>query len=77
LKRVCAAILSTLSVFSLRAEPISVEAIAVVDGDTIDVGPHRYRLVGFDTPEIQTRRRQVSPDEKALAIIAKERFTEL
>ena len=53
------------------------DAIAVVDGDTIDVGPYRYRMVGFDTPEIQTQRRKVSADEKALAIIANERFAEL
>jgi hypothetical protein len=53
----CAVILSTLSVFSLQTEPIGVESIAVVDGDSINVGPQRYRLVGFDTPEIQTRRR--------------------
>lgn len=33
------------------AEPISRNAIRVVDGDTIDVGRTRYRLVGFDTPE--------------------------
>lgn len=72
---VCVAIL--LSVLSLRAEPISVEAITVVDGDTIDVGPDRYRMVGYDTPEIRTPRRKVSADEKALAIIAKERFAEL
>lgn len=25
--------------------------IRVIDGDTIDVGGERYRLVGFDTPE--------------------------
>ncbi|MBI5263855.1 MAG: thermonuclease family protein [Bradyrhizobium sp.] len=52
-------------------------AIVVVDGDTIDVGAHRYRLVGFDTPEIQTQRRQVSPDERSLAALAKQRFVEL
>jgi len=66
-----------LSGVSLRAEPLSVDAVAVVDGDTIDVGPHRYRLVGFDTPEINTPRRMVYADEKALATIAKERFIEL
>jgi len=61
----------------LEAERISVGAITLVDGDTIDVGPYRYRLVGFDTPEVNTQRRKVSADEKALAIIAKERFAEL
>jgi endonuclease YncB( thermonuclease family) len=66
-----------LSVLSLRAEPVSVDAIAVVDGDTIDVGPTRYRMIGYHTPEIKTPRRKVSADEKALATIAKERFIEL
>ncbi|UGY16771.1 thermonuclease family protein [Bradyrhizobium septentrionale] len=61
----------------LCAEPIQVQAIAVVDGDTIGVGPNRYRLVGYDTPEIKTPRRKVFADEKALATIAKERFIEL
>jgi hypothetical protein len=57
--------------------PIDADAITVVDGDTIDVGPDRYRMVGYDTPEIKTPRREVSADERALAAIAKERFTEL
>ena len=73
----CAVVLSALSGGSLQAEPISAESIAVVDGDTIDVGPYRYRMVGYDTPEIKTQRRKVSADEKALAIITKERFAEL
>lgn len=58
-------------------EPISASQIAVVDGDTIDAHGHRYRLVGYDTPEITTRRRKVGPEEQAVAAIAKERFTEL
>lgn len=62
---------------SVQAGPISVDAITVVDGDTIDIGPHRYRMVGYDTPEVKTPRRKVTPDERALAIIAKERFEEL
>lgn len=61
----------------VHAEPISAKAIAVVDGDTIDAGPHRYRLVGFDTPEISTPRRNVPADERALASLAKERLGEL
>jgi endonuclease YncB( thermonuclease family) len=74
---VCTALLWILSAFALHAEPINADAIAVVDGDTIDVGPDRYRLVGFDTPEIKTPRRKVSADERALATIASERLTEL
>jgi endonuclease YncB( thermonuclease family) len=61
----------------LRAEPINVGAITVVDGDTIDVGAQRYRMVGYDTPEISTPRRSVSDDEKAVATLARERFIEL
>lgn len=30
------------------------ERIAVVDGDTVDVGGVRYRLVGFDAPETRS-----------------------
>ena len=65
------------STLSVRAEPVSVDAITVVDGDTIEIGSYRYRLVGYDTPEIKTRRRKVTADERALAMVAKERFTEL
>ncbi|MEH2560069.1 endonuclease YncB(thermonuclease family) [Bradyrhizobium algeriense] len=72
-----AAVLLALSGQSVHPEPISVDAIAVVDGDTIDVGPQRYRLVGFDTPEIWTRRRKVSADERALATIVMQRLGEL
>jgi endonuclease YncB( thermonuclease family) len=71
------AIFSILAAPNLRAAPISAEAITVVDGDTIDLGPQRYRLVGYDTPEIKTPRRRVSAGEKTLATIAKERFIEL
>jgi endonuclease YncB( thermonuclease family) len=60
-----------------RAEPIAVDAINVVDGDTIKVGPDTYRMIGYDTPEVRTPRRKVSPDEKALATEAKKRFIEL
>lgn len=37
-----------------HTEPIDASSIAVVDGDTIDVGPDRYRMVGYDTPEVRT-----------------------
>ncbi|NPU11366.1 thermonuclease family protein [Bradyrhizobium sp. 83002] len=71
----------TLVTACAGAEPIGPDAITVVDGDTIGVGPQRqalrYRLVGFDTPEIRTPRRKVSADEKALARLAKERLIEL
>ena len=60
-----------------RAAPIDANAITIIDGDTIDVGPDRYRMVGYDTPEIRTPRRKVSADERAVATIAKERLGEL
>lgn len=59
------------------SEPILASEISVVDGDTIDARGQRYRLVGYDTPELATRARKVGPDEKAVAAIAKDRFSEL
>src|SRR3954468_6636247 len=66
-----------LLAFPAHAEPINANDISVVDGDTIDVQGSRYRMVGYDTPEISTPRRKVSPGEMSLAVIAKERFSEL
>lgn len=71
----CAACL--FAFWDARAAPLSVDAISVVDGDTIEVGSQRYRLVGFDTPEFSSPRRKVSPDERALAELARERLAEL
>ncbi|NOD78787.1 thermonuclease family protein [Ruegeria sp. HKCCD4332] len=45
-----------------------------VDGDTIDHGDDRYRLVGFDAPE--TFRAQCDA-EKALGLRAKDRLREI
>jgi endonuclease YncB( thermonuclease family) len=45
--------------------------------DTIDAHGERYRMIGYDTPEVVTPRRRVGPDERAVATIAKERFVEL
>jgi endonuclease YncB( thermonuclease family) len=59
------------------AEPVAPSAISVVDGDTIDVGPYRYRLVGFDTPEIRTPSRRVDAEEHALGIKASARLREI
>ena len=73
--RTCVALLFTTC--SVAAEPIAVTEIAVVDGDTIDARGHRYRMVGYDTPEIATSRRKVGPGERAVATIAKERLIEL
>ena len=45
--------------------------------DTIDVGPDRYRLVGFDTPEINTPHRKVGPEERALGLKAAARLRQI
>jgi endonuclease YncB( thermonuclease family) len=58
-------------------EPITAHEITIVDGDTIDAHGQRYRMIGYDTPEVATPRRKVGPDEKALATLAKERLAEL
>jgi endonuclease YncB( thermonuclease family) len=63
--------------YSAMAEPIAVSEIAVVDGDTIDAHGQRYRMIGYDTPEVATPRRRVGLGERAVATIAKERFVEL
>lgn len=62
--------------FGQRKTTINLPASAVyaVDGDTIDHGDDRYRLVGFDTPE--TYRAQCEA-EKAMGLKAKERLTEI
>jgi endonuclease YncB( thermonuclease family) len=62
-------------VLSARAEPIAPGAIHVIDGDTIAVGPERYRLVGFDAPEAASRAR--CPAERALAAQATQRLRRL
>ena len=38
------------------AEPISVTEISVVDGDTVAAHGQRYRMIGYDTPEMVTPR---------------------
>jgi len=75
LQFICA--FSLLLALAAHTEPVDVHNIIVVDGDTIDVRGERFRLVGYDTPEISTPRRKVSADERAVATIAKERFVEL
>jgi endonuclease YncB( thermonuclease family) len=60
------------------AEPIQSSEIRVVDGDTIEARGARYRMVGYDAPETATRGwHKVGSDEKALGLLAKERFQEL
>lgn len=56
------------------AEQIASRHIYAVDGDTIDIGNQRFRLVGFDTPE--TYRARCSY-EKALGDMATARLREM
>ncbi len=56
------------------AEPIRADQIKVSDGDTIRAHGERYRLVGYDTPETWSRRRVVTPEERALGKRARDRF---
>jgi endonuclease YncB( thermonuclease family) len=59
---------------SRTTKVLSAVEVFAVDGDTIDHGDDRYRLVGFDTPE--TYRPQCDA-ELALGLKAKARLTEL
>ncbi|WP_271951189.1 thermonuclease family protein [Ruegeria faecimaris] len=74
------AVLASLFIAAAWIEPskqtktLSASEVIAVDGDTIDHGDDRYRLVGFDTPE--TYRPQCAA-EKALGLKAKARLTVL
>jgi endonuclease YncB( thermonuclease family) len=60
------------------AEPIQPPDMRVIDGDTIEARGVVFRMVGYDAPEIASRGwHKVGPDEKALGLLAKERFQEL
>jgi endonuclease YncB( thermonuclease family) len=59
------------------AEPIAPAQIKISDGDTIRVGDKRYRLVGFDTPEVHSRWRKVSEAEREKGFAARKRLKEL
>ncbi|GIK50343.1 MAG: hypothetical protein BroJett013_30400 [Alphaproteobacteria bacterium] len=48
--------------------------IAVIDGDTVDVGEVRYRVAGLDAPEIQNARCLA---ERRLGQVAKARAEQL
>ena len=78
MKRILTAIMLFVSLpLGVYDEPISVDAVKVKDGDTIKIGRDTYRMIGYDTPEVWTARREVSRHEKAIAIVAKNRFIEL
>ncbi len=53
---------------------LTASEVFAVDGDTLDHGDDRYRLVGFDTPETY---RAKCAAEKALGLKAKDRLTEI
>ncbi len=57
-----------------QTKTLSASKVIAVDGDTIDHGDDRYRLIGFDTPE--TFRAQCEA-ERALGLKAKDRLTEI
>ncbi len=59
---------------SKRTMTLSASEVIAVDGDTIDHGDDRYRLVGFNAPE--TFRPQCEA-ERALGLKAKDRLTEI
>ncbi len=59
---------------SKQTKTLSASEVIAVDGDTIDHGDDRYRLIGFDTPE--TFRAQCEA-ERALGLKAKDRLTEI
>ncbi|WP_454919269.1 thermonuclease family protein [Xanthobacter sediminis] len=67
--------LAILMAAPASAEPIAPAAVRVIDGDTIAVGAARYRLVGFDAPELHGRSwcRAAEP----LALAARERLREI
>lgn len=69
---------SALAVIGLLAVFIHELAISgpivVIDGDTVDRGVARYRLVGFDAPEI---RQAQCPEERTLGLAAARRLREL
>jgi endonuclease YncB( thermonuclease family) len=74
----CGAVLAGLLIanhhLGQTTKVLSASEVVAVDGDTIDHGDDRYRLVGFDTPETY---RPECEAEKALGLKAKDRLTEI
>jgi len=48
------------------ADPIPCKDISASDGDTVVARDYRWRLVGCDTPEVSSRWRRVSAQERKL-----------
>jgi endonuclease YncB( thermonuclease family) len=60
-----------------NAGQINSADIRVVDGDTIEALGQRWRMIGYDTPEISSTRRPVSPVERMVGLAAADRLREL
>ncbi|MFA3919383.1 thermonuclease family protein [Ruegeria hyattellae] len=71
---VLAGLLTAKQHLGYTAKVLSATEVFAIDGDTIDHGDDRYRLMGFDTPE--TFRPQCDA-EKALGFKTKARLAEL
>lgn len=56
------------------AVTVNGEAVTVVDGDTVDIGGERYRLQGYDTPEIY---HAACGRERDLGLLAAARLVEM
>lgn len=65
---------ATVALLMLGGVAIAPHPITVIDGDTVDRWPYRYRLVGYDAPEI---RRSRCPLERQRALDAKARLQDL
>ena len=72
-----AAFLIAVMVFAgvpARAEPVTLDRVSVVDGDSVTLDGVEWRLKGFDAAEINTARCEA---ERRLGLITKRRLTEL
>lgn len=74
LKLLATAALASWLCGPLSAEQIAARHVYAIDGDTIDIGGQRFRLVGFDTPETY---RASCDYERALGDLATSRLREI
>lgn len=49
--RIPIAIAILLATSAALAQPVPTDGLRIIDGDTVSVGGHQYRVVGCDTPE--------------------------
>lgn len=73
IKSIVILLVATMSMLSAPAEAISKRALRVIDGDTIQYGAAKVRLVGFDTPETHAPMAKCA-GEIALGLQAKARL---